>query len=242
MWLNPQLVQSRKFEPVLAFLTNPDCEFGRTFRAGLLAALMLTLISSCSWFRDSDDCPEGGCDPTNIVNNTGAARSWYCYGNEEDRSWECEEKPQPGKKPKPASTSDANVKQMPQPMLPPEPVVVPEPEPKPETVLAALTAVSSDKSALILQQPADFFAVQLIAMQGREQVLTFASNQGIDEPLLTRISSQGTDWYVLLLGIYPDRASALSAREAWLQGRTLTMQPWIRNLAPLQEAIKLAAQ
>lgn len=99
----------------------------------------------------------------------------------------------------------------------------------------------TDRVNLILLQSEDFFAVQIAALQDENSVLQFARENGLEDPLYVHITSQGRDWYVLLLGVFPDRLSAAHAIEAWSEGKKLSMNPWVRQLGPLQSAMKAAA-
>lgn len=94
----------------------------------------------------------------------------------------------------------------------------------------------------ILQQPAGFYAVQLIALQSERQILNYARDNGLKYPLYAQIQSQGRTLYVLLLGCYPDRLSAARAKDEWGITKKLTSKPWIRDLGSLQDAIRLAVR
>ncbi len=92
----------------------------------------------------------------------------------------------------------------------------------------------------VLENPEDYYAVQLIALREQEGVLQYARRNGMSDPLYMRISNGGDHWYILLLGIYPDRAAARSAAEAWTRDRPVEVKPWVRRLGPLQKAARTA--
>lgn len=94
----------------------------------------------------------------------------------------------------------------------------------------------------ILQQPAGFYAVQLIALQSERKILNYARDNGLKYPLYAQIQSQGRTFYVLLLGCYPDRLSAARAKDEWSSTKKVTSKPWIRDLGSLQDAIRLAVR
>lgn len=92
----------------------------------------------------------------------------------------------------------------------------------------------------LLEAPAGHYTVQLIALRDRDAVMAYGHDNGLDDPLYAEISNEGTRWYVLLLGVYPNLASAEAAKNQWGRGKSLKVQPWIRRLGPLQDAIRLA--
>jgi tetratricopeptide (TPR) repeat protein len=89
----------------------------------------------------------------------------------------------------------------------------------------------------ILQQPPDYYAVQLVALQDEDKTLQYAADKGLDSPLYLRIFSKGVNWYVLLLGIYPDNSSAEIAVEEWNESGKPPIKTWIRQLGALQKMI-----
>lgn len=97
-------------------------------------------------------------------------------------------------------------------------------------------------AASILQQPAGFYAVQLIALESERKILNYARDNGLKYPLYAQIQSQGRTLYVLLLGCYPNRLSAVRAKDEWSTSQQLTSKPWIRDLGSLQDAIRLAVR
>lgn len=222
-----------------------------------VAIVFLVSLTSCSIFgKDSngDDCVDGSCDGANNINRVQQPRSWYCYGVQQDRSWDCTKVPQPEKIATivPGSVQSAAVINpvedveeqsaglqaaviASEPALP----VIQEIQ-EVQEVQEVQEANSTTGSEVILSLPGDFFTVQLIAMKIENKVLDYATTNGMDKPLYVRILSQDTGWYVLLLGTYPDRSTAEKAKADWESARVLKVQPWIRRLSPLQEAIRLA--
>tara|TARA_B100000315_G_scaffold260784_1_gene325201 strand:+ start:16024 stop:16575 length:552 start_codon:yes stop_codon:yes gene_type:complete len=106
----------------------------------------------------------------------------------------------------------------------------------------AATAIANQGATSILQQPAGFYTVQLIALQDESKILAYARDNGLKYPLYAQIHSQGRTLYVLLLGLYPDRLLAARAKDEWAAARHLSAKPWIRELGPLQDAIRLAVR
>ena len=233
--------------------------------------MILLVLSSCSWFsdrfgKDDEQCPVGACDESGELS---ANESWYCYGVQEDRSWDCSHDFQPEKITSidPSAARPAR-KPSPEPVvetplvakeISTEAVLVEESaivERKPVEELSSvaspipteeeqagelITAAGSEQGGnYILGQPADAYTVQLIAMQEENNMLSYATHNGIGAPLYARIQSKESDWYVLLLGTYDDRQSAEEAKDSWEGTRTLKIKPWVRKLGPLQDAIRLA--
>ncbi|MCZ6502830.1 MAG: hypothetical protein O6945_09985 [Gammaproteobacteria bacterium] len=222
--------------------------------SGWIKSGFLTLIpvflSSCSLIGGlgQDKCADGACETPQILDNRPLKENWYCYGVPEDRSWDCVSQPHPEK----VATVIPSTRKSQTPLIS-EPVVHEPEEIAPELVVApeidlsevmdAAPPMDSEGGATsIIRQPGDFFTVQLIAMQEENQLLEYARRNGLKYPLYARIESQDIDWYVLLLGIYPDRLRAENARNEYEGTRTLKVRPWIRKLAPLQDAIRLARQ
>ncbi len=84
--------------------------------------------------------------------------------------------------------------------------------------------------------PGDFYALQLLAMQSRARLDEVAEELGIPGMARIPIESNGALWHVLLLRIYPDRATAERAA-ASLPQRIRELNPWSRPLRSLQQAM-----
>ena len=227
---------------------------------------MLVFLSSCSWYgntfgKDDPYCPVGACDENDAAGDKSGDESWYCYGVQKDRSWDCGSEEQPEKI---VSIDPSAVRSSPPPtelpamietesdkeglsiieLLPSEEnpqEILPPAEQKPMQETATVTSAGSEQGGTyILGQPAEAYTVQLIAMQVEGSMLDYASHNGIGAPLYARIQSNDSEWYVLLLGTYSDRQSAEEAKDSWESTRTLKIKPWVRKLGPLQDAIRLA--
>ena len=206
-----------------------------------MVLLMLVLITSCSSIGglfSNDPCEGEGCDSAGQRDNSNTTQEWYCYGKNDGGEWQCENKRDRGKIV--AIAPDNPVPAQAQPVSPTQPDVV-----RPAEIIAASSAITQSVnpavgSERILQQPEDFYAVQLVAMEDEASVLSYASQNEISDPLYARISSQGKDWFVLLLGLYAEKSAATEANEVWMQTRNLKIKPWIRKLGPLQDAIRAA--
>ncbi len=206
--------------------------------------LMLLIVSGCSLLsHDRNEIPECTSEACGAGESTNQARkNYYCYGDQQ-RQWHCSQAPDPAR----IAT-----------VIPNE--VTPVLSPAPETIgLPSRTSASrpteavdpamldsqdqitdQDRASALLAFPESSYTIQLIAMRGLNPVLEYASQAGIERPMYTRIRSKGELWYVLLLGVYPDYASAEQARQEWIGTRILKVSPWVRKVGPLQEEIRLS--
>lgn len=100
-------------------------------------------------------------------------------------------------------------------------------------------AHSGDAQADLLSLPANFYALQLLAMSSQEALDSFAAEQGLRQTISTRVARDGTVFYVLLAGIYADQDAAERAL-ASLPPAVQALPPWIRPLGLLQRAMRQA--
>ena len=227
---------------------------------------MLVLTTGCSTFDtplfdllSKKGCKGGNCQQVDILDNTNADQEWYCYGEQGTTDWQCENKRDPSKivavVPK---TTQPTSPGLPQPSEPafiapiPTQAVASGSNRRPGGARPVNPRQISTKQAAsrqtapwqatanqkILAQPAGFFAVQLIALQDKTRIISFAQQHGLLNPTYARINSKGKIWYTLLLGIYPDRSSAVQAKQAWENSRNVAVKPWVRPLGALQDAIR----
>lgn len=207
----------------------------------LLVIIILASVSGCSWFRSSDDdCPE--CDQ-DVSGNVVEQTKHYCYGTK-DKRWECANQSSPDK-----INTEFNepARKAATPVAAATPLVDAPPQAYTTTLTkskeepsAVATELASNKesSKTILAEPPSAYTVQLIAMKDLRQVLSYAEQVGIEDPLYASVLDEGQVWHLLLLGIYDDSESASTAKDLWIGTRVLKVEPWIRKLAPLQKAIK----
>ena len=78
------------------------------------------------------------------------------------------------------------------------------------------------------------FVVQLIALSSFEEVRLFITSHELDPASVVQTQSMGHDRYNVILGIYPDRLAAEEAADAWLNGRELDLELWIRPAASIR--------
>lgn len=138
---------------------------------------------------------------------------------------------------------------------PPEPdgPSPPEPGPGPQPAAAAAAPAGPADSDLpeyarlayqppqpvpLTDLPADYYAVQLIAMSDKAGLESFVERQGIRSMSAARVERDGELYFVLLLGIYETRDIARQAIDAMPEVHGA--EPWIRPLGSLQRAMRRA--
>jgi septal ring-binding cell division protein DamX len=211
------------------------------FTLTLFALLLLQGCGLADRFFVANECEGDNCEAPVLLDNSTPDQKWYCYGRSPDE-WQCQNTEDDGQitaiQPK---TSEIAVAPLMSPATPAEiestPPLIMETQEPPPTVREPETRGASDE---ILDTPADHYAVQLIALREVAGITEYARLNGISEPLYVKIRNDQTDWYILLLGVYSDRALAEAAKRDWQTAKTLRVKPWIRQLGGLQEAIRKA--
>ncbi len=95
----------------------------------------------------------------------------------------------------------------------------------------------------LLELPAEYFVVQLIALEDLTELLNYAASQDMKEPLIVRVSSANQQRLMVLLeGVYPDKQAAEQAAARWLLGNPGADEPWVRKLGTLQQAMREAVR
>ena len=89
--------------------------------------------------------------------------------------------------------------------------------------------------------PPDDYAVQLVALKSTRAVDAWVKSRELTGVSIARIAKDGEVLYVVLLGVYPDRASATQAADE-RPPSLHDVTPWIRKVGALQTAIRAAAQ
>lgn len=91
----------------------------------------------------------------------------------------------------------------------------------------------------ILELPATFYTVQLLAASTKERLEDYVHERQLRSMSAARIESGGALYYVLLLGVYPDVDVAKQAA-AQLPPGLEDAAVWVRSLGSIQEAIRRA--
>ena len=95
----------------------------------------------------------------------------------------------------------------------------------------ASTANSVDRE--ILAMPITHYTVQLFATVDIDRVYKFAEQNQISTRYVVPTARDGIIWYVLLLDVYPDYATAKAAMQDI--SPSLKTQPWVRSIGSLQK-------
>lgn len=236
-------------------------------RFALTVLISMTLLSSCStvnktfdslggfFTKKGDKCEGPDCAAPSLIDNDQTAQKWHCYGQQDSADWQCQTSPDQSKiesvqpqpaKPRlsnaqPANKEQSNIQASKAVMLPNQ-VSIQNDADDTMTMAADLADdQSEDQNSSLLEQPENYFTIQLIALPEKAEILAYAKANGITSPITARINSQGIPWHVLLLGIYPNQQTAEQAKSDWVGTRALKTQPWVRKLGPLQEAMREAA-
>jgi septal ring-binding cell division protein DamX len=209
-----------------------------------LIALLTLLLGSCA----TVDRVRGAV--TSVTNSVTPIRSapepvrsplyYICDAKTETRTWECRttrtsdgavvDDPYPGSEAPPSETTSSRTLKAPAQPADDLPVGASAPT---GTTPAPRASVNT-----ILDARPDAWAVQLIALNNESTVRSYAAELGIAEPLYAQTRGPGDTLYVLLLGIHKDRETAEAARATFVANTTVEVNPWVRPLAPLQQAVR----
>lgn len=217
-----------------------------------MAIFMVTLITSCSWWpfggaRDSGNClDDDSCEGANPFEEQLVGGTWYCYGVSRDEPWDCSQEQDSNKivavsdEPPPASEPETY-----------EQASFGEDTTMAETVGLNRAEINNLREEISSQASApannfldgfgdDAWAVQLIALQSRDEVESFVAMHGIADPKYVQIESGGAIWFVLILDVFADRASADSAAQVWETENEPSSRPWVRPVSSLKAAARRA--
>ncbi len=126
--------------------------------------------------------------------------------------------------------ADAQAEMIAEPVMMEEPVMMQESSPVVETVMEPAVVSGS-----LASQPANYYAVQVVASSSLEQLKDFAKVNQLSDEWMAETSVNGKLWYVLMLGVYP---SKVDAEQALVSVQDLNTQPWIRTVGSVQSVMK----
>ncbi len=108
----------------------------------------------------------------------------------------------------------------------------------PETVTASGQPRGKD---WLLKQPPETFTLQLLGSREPSSILDYIKDNSLDpgSTAFYRGRYRNADWYVLLYGLYNDKAAALAARST-LPDKVQKAKPWPRSLKSVQDSINAA--
>ncbi|MBT5156346.1 MAG: hypothetical protein HOM44_19825, partial [Gammaproteobacteria bacterium] len=217
---------------------------------------LVTLVTSCSWSwpwgasKTGNCLDDGNCEGANPFEEKLKGGTWHCYGVSKNEPWDCSQVQDDAKiatvDDSPARINSPERVDSPDPALDNEENTAPDHRaemhlgenisnsvkasdleaPAPQAVVTDLLSGHSNSS----------FAVQLIALQTLEEVTQYTEKLNLNPPMYVKIRSQGSDWYVVLLGIYETRAEADAVSEKWASSHDPSSRPWVRPLHPLRKA------
>ena len=110
--------------------------------------------------------------------------------------------------------------------------------PEAELEPAAVTEIDEApvEAGSIMDQPAGYYTMQLMASVDIDRVIRFAAQNQISTQYIVATERDGVVWHVLLLDIYPDYSSAVAARDEIAP--SLRNAPWIRSVGSVQKLVR----
>lgn len=99
------------------------------------------------------------------------------------------------------------------------------------------------REAWLLAQQGKMYSLQLLGSRSQKSILGYISQYRLDPSRTAyyRGFYRGSDWYVLMYGIYPTRQAAVDARSG-LPAAVRKGKPWPRDLASVHKAIREVRQ
>lgn len=212
----------------------------------LLASLCtLTLLGGCAGNKPVQSAPE----LTQAANQGGP---WFCQPSADGDDWDCDNDPLKVANPIP----DRRPPSMPAPAapIPPsatsaattpdfalDPLPAGEPAPSPPASAGAVPdyqrlAYQPGQPVSLLELPANYYVVQLTAMRSAAELEAFFRELQLEGLSAAQIERDGDLFYVLLLGVYENFATAERAATD-LPSPLDQFDPWIRRLGTLQAAM-----
>ncbi|OQW94106.1 MAG: hypothetical protein BWK79_07615 [Beggiatoa sp. IS2] len=103
---------------------------------------------------------------------------------------------------------------------------------------ATLMGRADIKDAVWLRnQNSRAYTIQVLGAHNPLTLKEFLSQYSLNEIAIFKTLYREQEWYVLVQGIYPDRATALSALEKLPEALRQNTQPWVRSLTSVQAYI-----
>jgi len=112
----------------------------------------------------------------------------------------------------------------------------PEAEVESEALEATAVVEASVEAGSIMDQPAGYYTIQLMASVDIDRVIRFAAQNQISTQYIVATERDGVVWHVLLLDMYPDYSSAVVARDEIAP--SLRNAPWIRSVGSVQKLVR----
>lgn len=231
-----------------------------------LTIVLIMLLTSCSWSfgwpwgsNKTGNClDDNSCDSSNPFEEKLIGGTWYCYGADRREPWDCSQTKDDNKivfivdKPRrvtapPASVVDIvnRLRERAEISFQDENISSESTSTPVESTPEQIAEIAMSERRALTGYPAaevfagfsdDSYAVQLIALQTLEELEEFATLHDIEPVTAIKVRSQDVDLYVLILGVFEDKAMADQAAQDWAQTHEPDSKPWVRQLGPLKEA------
>lgn len=108
--------------------------------------------------------------------------------------------------------------------------------PSEDVPLHVALAYRPGEAQRLIDLPGEFWAVQLAAFGSAEQLSEYAARHELRGMSAARIAKNSQLFYVLLLGVYETKENA--QRASATVPEALNIDPWIRSLGSLQQAMR----
>lgn len=92
------------------------------------------------------------------------------------------------------------------------------------------------ETGTLMDYPANYFTVQLMASVDVDRVYRFADQNQLSTQYVVPTIRDDMTWYVLLLDVYPDYASAVAGKDDIAS--LLNTQPWVRSVGSVQKLMQ----
>lgn len=109
-------------------------------------------------------------------------------------------------------------------------------EPAEEVVVEEPVIDVSGVTGSIMDHPATYYTIQLMASIDIDRVHNFAEQNQLSTQYIVPTVRDGVTWHVLLLDVYADYSSAVAGRDEIAD--TLKTQPWIRRVGSVQKLMQ----
>lgn len=196
------------------------------------------------------------------------ATPWFCEMDESRNDWECVQNAELARNPKPKRLPGDEPEELPtvefdlpprQEIQSPDPAVdaasgdlvpptseseattglQPTTDREPAPPLAGAAEARSSGEPGLLSLPADYQAVQLVAVANARLADEFISEHGLTDAIHLQLGRDGSLYHVVLLGVYESYREAQTAA----QSRSTSLadiEPWIRPLNSIQDGLREA--